>query len=501
MQTTHCPITIQTVQNGQAPALLLEDLQTIDYQTLDRWIATTSTKLLAKGIQKHQRIALISPNNPELLVLFFALLRIGAIPLPVPTRFPLSQIEKTLIPLQCTTWLIAQRYWQQYNTPLVKRYSLEGIVGSVHSQGSQKRRDRHEHQEKGRLPHILPLDQDATILLTSGSSGTPKAVLHTYRNHLRSAQGSNQNIKLQPNDRWLMSLPLYHVAGIAIAFRCFIAGACIAYPTASESLRQAIQKRSVSHVSMVATQLHRFLEQKPKHVTTKLKAVLLGGSAISASLLSEAKQHDLPIFTSYGSTEMSSQITCTQAKKSSQPLDNSGKLLPYRRMKIATDGEIWVSGETRFKGYVEPNGIIQPFDGDGWFATGDLGEIDTEGQLQIIGRKDNMFISGGENIQPEEIEKALCLLPAIQKAIVVPIQDPEYGQKAIAFIDYNEGPLPIDIIKQHLYRHIARFKVPKDFLLWPTQECTMGIKVDRKQLGMYAQKKLIFSCGQATNRW
>ena len=148
----------------------------------------------------------------------------------------------------------------------------------------------------------------------------------------------------------------------------------------------------------------------------------------------------------------------------------------HRQVKISEDREILVRGKTRFMGYVQENGLIEPFDKYGWFATGDLGDL-VDGCLRIQGRKDNMFISGGENIQPEEIEKAICQVAGIQEAVVVPVRDSLFGFRPVAYCNGEFDPVKLAVT---LRKTLAGYKIPVIFYDWPAgNQYFSGIKINR----------------------
>jgi O-succinylbenzoic acid--CoA ligase len=215
---------------------------------------------------------------------------------------------------------------------------------------------------------------------------------------------------------------------------------------------------------------------------------LLGGSAIPRTLIEQSLTLSLNLYLSYGLTEMSSQVATgkvTEAGKSCV------KILPYRQLRISDEGEILVKGEVLFKGYVTGTKLHLPFcdviasgakqsPNSGWFATGDMGQIDPQGCLTVTGRRDNMFISGGENIHPEEIEKALLGIKGITEAVVVPKQDNEFGHRPMAFIKYGGEPLPEDYLVKCLQADLPRFKIPTAFHPWPEHLVSQGIKISRQ---------------------
>jgi O-succinylbenzoic acid--CoA ligase len=154
---------------------------------------------------------------------------------------------------------------------------------------------------------------------------------------------------------------------------------------------------------------------------------------------------NMPVFglakanTTYGLTEMASQVTTTSPAATLQELYTAGRVLPHREVSISESGRILVQGETLFAGYVGGEGVDRPLDAGGWFHTGDLGELDEAGYLSVRGRVDNMFVSGGENVQPEEVEEALCRLEGVEEAVVVPVEDEEFGARPVAFVRVAGG--------------------------------------------------------------
>ncbi len=198
---------------------------------------------------------------------------------------------------------------------------------------------------------------------------------------------------------------------------------------------------------------------------------------MSASLVDEAVGRGLPIHTSYGLTEMASQVATTPQGASSKELHTSGRALPGREVSISGTGEILVRGNTLFAGYVEGESLDRSLDEDGWFHTGDLGELDEEGYLRVLGRKDNLFVSGGENIQPEEIEEAIAGLPGVEAAVVVPVPDPEFGHRPVAFVRTKTDAVRLEHLARALEPVLPRFKIPVAFHGWPEE--SEGMKVDR----------------------
>ena len=275
----------------------------------------------------------------------------------------------------------------------------------------------------------------------------------------------------------MLALPLYHVAGLGILFRCLLAGATMVLAE-EDGLRETIDGYAVTHLSLVATQLYRVLGEDDS-VPASLKAVLLGGSAISPALVQHAHEAGWPIHTSYGSTEMATQITATPPDATLDALLSAGSPLLHREVQMDDAGVIRVRGATRCLGYLTASGLEKPFDAEGWLVTGDRGRWDAAGRLVVLGRTDHMFISGGENIHPEEIEKALLQLPGVRQALVAPVPDLEFGHRPVALVD---APEELNW-EEALTGRLPRFMQPLAYFPWP-EEATQegGIKPPRKAL-------------------
>lgn len=289
-----------------------------------------------------------------------------------------------------------------------------------------------------RLPfHPPPISETASLLLlTSGSTGTPKVAKFSLSSLLANAENTLSPLDLCPNDQWRLTLPLYHVGGIGILLRCILARATIVLDDSP----------NITHLSCVPTHLYRATP-----IYKHLRCLLVGGAPVPKYLF--------PVRETYGLTEMGSMVT----------LD--GKVLPAREVRLADDGEILVRGPCLFQGYM---GGSPP---ENWFATGDLGRCEG-GNLIITGRKDWMFISGGENIQPEEIERELLSLPQVYEAVVIGKEDPEFGKRPIAIVKAETG-FDLKQMQHALHQRLPKYKIPTALHLIDELPRTHNLKVDR----------------------
>ena len=337
--------------------------------------------------------------------------------------------------------------------------------------------------------HVFP-DRPATLMFTSGSSGAPKAALHTWAHHAASARGSATNLPLAPGDRWLLSLPLYHVGGLAILVRCALAGATALLPSPQVSLADALARHAITHVSLVPAQLRRILRVTDT-APPLLKGVLLGGAALPPDLIDDALDAKWPLHTTYGCTEMASQIATTPPGADRETLlHTAGAVLPHADLHIAPNDEILVRGASLFLGYTTDTGLDRARTNDGWYRTGDVGRLNANGHLRVEGRADRMFISGGENIHPEEIEAALQRLDDVAHAVVVPVPDSEFGQRPVAFVQMDSGPPVLSRIRHALTPTLPRFKHPVALFPLPAPEVDGSLKFSYRDLEKRARNLL-----------
>lgn len=475
-RTIPCPLRAAAMRAPEAPAIIGADGAT-SYGELDGRVSAAVARLREIGCAEGERVGLCLPKDGRYLVLLLALIRAGAIACPLSDRVPPRGLAALLRKADCAVLISDGPVSDAVDATAIRHLHPGTLL--------QDAGDRTVSGE----PLPLSLDRPATIIFTSGSSDDPKAALHTLGNHYYSALGSNENIELEPGDRWLHLLPLYHVGGLSILFRCLHAGAAVALPKPGATLGRSIVDNGATHVSLVATQLRRLLEEDVD--LGSLKAVLLGGGPVPDALLGEALSSGLPVHTSYGLTEMASQVTSTRSGASRDEFRTAGRPLSHREVSVLEEGEILVRGETLFAGYVAGAGIERPLDTDGWFHTKDLGELDGEGRLRVLGRRDNMFISGGENVQPEEIEGALCRIEGVEEAVVAPVPDEEFGERPVAFVRTDREGVTAEDLAAELKKSLPRFKVPVAFHSWP-EEASAGIKPDRGLFRVYALR--LYSC-------
>ncbi|MDF2153592.1 o-succinylbenzoate--CoA ligase [Vibrio sp. CAU 1672] len=443
---------------------------TLNWQQLAACIDYYSAYLADQGVAAGDVVTLVGKNQPETVLFYLAAQQLGAIAavtMPQPCEALQSKLQTLYQPVQQRFVWLAGECAKAYAANELASYNAHFL--SVP-----------QCPEWPSYPSCQPAiqyhhDALASIVFTSGSTGAPKAVAHTHRQHFASAEGLLTELSFTRHDTWLMSLPLYHVSGLAIVYRWLYAGATLKVGAGN----LAADICGVSHASLVATQLKRLLDEA---APLSLTHVLLGGSHVAHSLAQRAKAQGIETWLGYGMTEAASTVTAKQVDQ----LSNAGHVLPNRRVRLAA-GRIYIGGQTLAVGYYYQGRLTPLVDDDGWFDSKDLGQWQ-DNELKIIGRVDNQFISGGENIHCEEIEAALNQHPDVIQAIIVPVSDEEYGQRPVAVLQTKRLRTKADY-ECFLQDKLEKFKWPVAYHVLPESLSSAGIKVSRQAVKLWLQSR------------
>lgn len=326
-------------------------------------------------------------------------------------------------------------------------------------------------------------DRTLAIVFTSGSTGTPRGVALNRRALVASAVASAANLGWRDDDAWLGCMPLAHVGGLSILLRCLLARRTIvATPELrfdSANVAATIERERVTLASLVPTMLDRLLATSWQPPRT-LRAVLLGGGPASPSLLARARDRGVPVLRTYGLTEACSQIATDPA--AGDPCAAGDGLAPVSGAEIrVVEGIIHVRGPMLAQAYVTPSAAPLPLTPDGFFVTGDRGALDARGRLRVLGRSDDVIVTGGENVDPVEVEQALEACPGVAAACVFAVPDATWGSVVCAAIVSPSDDSPTDgELLRALDERLASFKRPRR-IARTTELCTGSSgKLDRR---------------------
>lgn len=325
---------------------------------------------------------------------------------------------------------------------------------------------------------LLDLDAPHTVVFTSGTSGGAKPVVLTAGNHLWSATGSAARLGAHTDDRWLACMPLWHVGGLAIVLRAALHGATVVVHPGFDAgaVVRTLHDERITLLSLVPTALGRVADLAPPPT---LRCVLVGGAAAASALLRRAHASGWPVAPTYGCTEAASQVaTATPGTH-----DGVGHPLLPTRVRVDDDGTIAVSGLTVSPGYLAPDGTIAPLAPDGWFRTGDLGHVAADGTLHVLGRRDDVIVTGGENVAPTEVEAVLSAMPGVAEVAVAGVHDAEWGQAVAAWVVPVAGTTPsLEALRREARVHLASHKLPKRLFVVDALPRTAAGKVRRTAL-------------------
>ncbi|MGE0784986.1 MAG: class I adenylate-forming enzyme family protein [Sandaracinaceae bacterium] len=295
-------------------------------------------------------------------------------------------------------------------------------------------------------------DEQACVL-TSGTTGAPKIARLGRDALIAAARAHAEALPFRDGDRWLLTLNPARVGGLSILTRCLVGRRTVVAPDVERfdpgDLADRIARQRITHLSVVPTMLLKLLDARVE--PGPLRAVLVGGAACPPVLLERARVARWPVLATYGMSETSAQVATQRLGEPASP--GVGRPLPGVRVRIAEDGRIEVGGPTLMRGY-----LGEPPLGE-WLTTNDLGRLRDDGTLEVLGRADDRILSGGETIDPAEIEAAMLAHPAVREACVVGVPDATWGELVAA--TYVGDPLTLDELTEHLSSKLARSKHPR----------------------------------------
>lgn len=319
------------------------------------------------------------------------------------------------------------------------------------------------------LSHLANL-----CLFTSGTTGPPKLVESSFQAIVESAKLTSKALKINSQSRYLLTLPIDKTGGLAAIFRTLYSKGTIILDKDRRHWLSNIELFKPTHLSLVKPQVQALIETKIEH---SLDAILLGGSHFEPSLLKKGLKKKLPLHIGYGMTETNSMIL-HKALRNDKELSCSGKPLDHVTISIDENNNIFITSPTLFSRYLYSDktcAIAQKP-----FPTKDLGIFQQDGTLEILGRSDNIFISGGYNVSPEKISKALLNLPHIDKVFVTDVFHEKFSRVGIAFIQ-SKQKLKIDDLKKYLETYLEFYEIPKHFVFCDFEERNKSVSSSEKK--------------------
>ncbi len=406
---------------------LIEGGSSVSYSELESRSAQLAYRLSDLGVEDGDRVTVIVEPSIDCISLIHALMGLGAQLVPLDPRLPEAEIETRL-------------------TAIRPRLTIRSPV------------EIDDKQPKLSHKQEIELESVHCLIYTSGTSGSPKPVELTYDNHLWSAHGSASRLGVTKEDRWLLCLPLFHISGLSIVMRSLIYGTTVVITPGFDTgeIERAIKEHGVTHISLVPTMLRRLMALPGAAGLDALKVVLLGGGPLPSRLLEEAVGRGIPVTPTYGLTESASQVATLAPGQEDKESNSVGPPLSHTQVRIDEAGRILIQGPT-----VAPSEV----GADGWLHTSDLGQIDDTGHLHVFGRADNVIVTGGENVAPEEVEGVMIAHPDISDVAVFGREDPEWQQAVTANVVLHDrslaGETTVQTLKDFCRQQLPSYKVPR----------------------------------------
>lgn len=438
----------------------------LTFAGLQECVLRLAGQLAAQGVRPGSRVALLIGNRREFAEIAQAVLQLQAVLVPLNLRLTPAELNWQLNDVEAQILVSEAKQAEKAqvacpaNIPLWLIEDLEQTTGIAFEP-----------------PEVLNPTNLYTIVYSSGTTGNPKGVLHTLLNHYANAQASRQNLPISETDCWLVVLPLFHVGGLAILMRGLFYGMRVMLQENFEpgAVNQALDSDGVTIISVVANMLTRLLDERNNRpYPASFRCMLVGGGPVPQPLLERCVQAGVPVMQTYGMTETTSQAATLAPEDALRKLGSAGKPLAGVELRIEQAGQPTIAGqvgEIALRGAIvtpgyanRPEATAQAWRG-GWFHSGDLGYLDEEGFLYIVDRRDDLIISGGENIYPAEIEAALLAHPAIEEAGVTGIPHEKWGQVPLAFVKLRAGyTLEENELLEYCRMRLARYKIPQQII-------------------------------------
>jgi len=448
--------------------------------------------LLRLGVGKGERVGIIATNCGEYVETYFASAKIGAIFVPINFRSKAEEFEYMIDRAAIKVLFVGSRY-EETIASIRDRITLVEHVVTLDGTGESPYEALLARESLDETATDIG-DEDTTILLfTSGTTGRPKAVplrhdaFVTYV--LENVEPANPDVE----ERNILTVPLYHVAGIQAMLPAIYGGRTLVMMPQFElnEWLETVQREKATRAMLVPTMLKWIVDSPDfgKHDLSSLSVITYGAAPMPFEVIKKAIEMmpHVQFINGYGQTETASTLTTLgpedhkivgtdeeKEKKWNRLKSSIGKPLSDVRIRIVsgegeilpanTIGEIHAKGPRIMSGYWEDDKkTAQAITPDGWLRTGDLGYVDEDGYVYLTGRADDLIIRGGENIAPAEVEEAIGSYPKVEESAVIAVPDPEFGQQPFAFCVLKRGQscTPEEII-DYCRKRIASFKCPKD---------------------------------------
>ncbi len=421
----------------------------VSYRELDESAIRLAASFAERGLRRGDRVATLTGNTPEHVAAFFACARLGLILAPLSWRLTAPELAYQLADSDPALFLVEEEY---ADLAAATNWPFEPLAVPTTSNSL--------------LLDSAQDDDPLLLVYTSGTTGKPKGALLTHANCFWTNVGFDVATGISGDDVVLQVLPQFHCGGWNVqALLSWWKGARVVLERTFEPDRclELIERKRIT-TTMGVPANYLFMSQSPRFADadlSSLRRAVVGGAPMPLALLETWRERGVEIVQGYGLTEAAPNVLCLPPEDAVRKAGYAGKPYPQVEVALSDESELLVRGPNVFAGYWRNPKATAETMVDGWLRTGDLAECDDEGYYRISGRLKELYISGGENVYPAEVEDALLSLDGVADAAVLGVPDERWGEVGVAFVVLEPGAmLSADDVLEACRTRLARFKVP-----------------------------------------
>jgi acyl-CoA synthetase (AMP-forming)/AMP-acid ligase II len=445
-------------RHSDRPAYVDGD-RTVSFAELLALVQATARGYAGLGLSAGDRLVLWAPNSIDWVVAALATSYAGGTLVPANSRYTAHEVAELIERTDARIVVIADGFLDRTQladlTPLAPGRTIVDVTAPPSSDTPDV---------EARADAVTP-DDVADILFTSGTTGKPKGAMSAHRQTIGVARSWAEVAGIRPDDRYLVVNPFFHSFGYKIGIVVGLLTGCALYPVATFDLDETmglIERAGITvfpgapavYQSMLAV-------DRSGHDLSSLRLAVTGAAMIPVVLI-ERMRDELgfgDVLTAFGMTEAVVVTMCRQGDDAETIATTSGRAIPGMETRIGEEGELLIRGEYVMLGYLDdPESTAAAIDSDGWLHTGDVGVLDDAGNLKITDRLKDMYISGGFNVYPAEVEQTLLRAEGVQDVAVIGVPDARMGEVGKAFI---VGPATADEVIAFAKKRLANFKIPR----------------------------------------